>query len=64
MQSQVDAASQKAQNASDQLEVLQHQHDQQMRILQLESQGQIKLYKDRWAAEFEKRKKLHNTVRV
>ena len=39
-------------------------HAEQARIQQLEAQGMIKHFQDKWRVEFDKRKKLHNTVRV
>ncbi len=63
MQGEVRAAQQRAQDLADQMELMQHKYEQQLRVLRVESEGQIQLFKDRWSAEFEKRKRLHNQVR-
>ncbi len=39
------------------------QAEQAARIRELEAQGQIAHFREKWRAEFDKRRKLHNQVR-
>jgi len=59
---EVDAALSRAQEAEEALSFTREQCEQQLRIKELEAQGMIKHFQDKWRAEFEKRKKLHNQV--
>eukprot|EP00199_Chlamydomonas_sp_CCMP681_P000065 CAMPEP_0119105464 /NCGR_PEP_ID=MMETSP1180-20130426/3409_1 /TAXON_ID=3052 ORGANISM="Chlamydomonas cf sp, Strain CCMP681" /NCGR_SAMPLE_ID=MMETSP1180 /ASSEMBLY_ACC=CAM_ASM_000741 /LENGTH=1060 /DNA_ID=CAMNT_0007090509 /DNA_START=65 /DNA_END=3247 /DNA_ORIENTATION=+ len=59
---QVEAAKQKVRDAQDQVEAMQDKCDQQLHIMELESQGQIRHFKSKWQEEFDKRKKLHNQL--
>ena len=46
------------------MEAVRSQCGRMMKIKDLESQGQVQHYKEKWKAEFERRKKLHNTVKA
>ncbi|GIL77178.1 hypothetical protein Vretimale_3159 [Volvox reticuliferus] len=52
----------KARDAREEAETVRKEAEQAARILQLETQGQIAHYREKWRTEFEKRRKLHNQV--
>jgi len=62
MRAEVDAAEARAKDAEEGAEAAREQCEHALRIKDLESAGAIKHYKDKWRAEFDKRKKLHNMV--
>ncbi|GMH43873.1 hypothetical protein BSKO_11807 [Bryopsis sp. KO-2023] len=44
------------------MEAMEQRCNHQMKIMELETQGQVKHIKDKWRSEFERRKKLHNAL--
>eukprot|EP00798_Chlamydomonas_sp_ICE-L_P005079 gene5079-34877_t len=67
---QIHAASEKAVSdslrraaeAKEDLSTLQSRCDEKLRIQQIENQGMITHFKDKWKTEFDRRRKLHNQV--
>ncbi|KAJ9531363.1 hypothetical protein QJQ45_006812 [Haematococcus lacustris] len=58
----LEAAEKRAQDAAEALEAAKERFEHELRIKDLESEGQVAHFKNKWKAEWEKRKKLHNTV--
>ncbi|GFH13907.1 kinesin-like protein [Haematococcus lacustris] len=58
----LEAAEKHAQDAAEALEAAKERFEHELRIKDLESEGQVAHFKNKWKAEWEKRKKLHNTV--
>ncbi|GLC37409.1 hypothetical protein PLESTM_000580500 [Pleodorina starrii] len=49
-------------DARDEVQAVRQEAEQTSRIRELEAQGQIAHYREKWRVEFDKRRKLHNTV--